>query len=216
LRGAKRWILPLFVLLATGFLVRSLLVTRVDPLTAEMARATVSDLASNVINEAVDQQISEGQMSYGQLVQLERNQNGEVQALRTDMQTMNRLKTGLLKRLDQKLEALKQEDIRIPAGNLTGLSILSDRGPGIPVRILSITNSGAEFSSVFQAAGINQTRHRIMLTVSLELMILLPTGRITEEVQSDLCVAETILLGHVPQSYSDFSSGSSGIYIPAE
>ena len=135
------------------------------------------------------------------------------------MQEMNRLKTKLLITLDDSIQTLNSENITVPMGNITGIPMLSGRGPEIPVKVVAISSSDATFRGEFQAAGINQTIHKIMLDVSLELLIILPNGSVTECVSSDVCVAETVLLGEVPESYTYFGgSGDSGgsIYYAAE
>lgn len=193
------------LLLSILFCLGTILYTRVNPLTEELAVAEISDAASNLINEAVNEQIEAGNIQYDDLVTLQRDSAGNITALTTNMQTMNLLKSQLLLLLDEKVHDVDDE-IGIPTGNLTGFQLLSGRGPQIPIKILSIANSDAKFDGEFSDAGINQTHHRIMLTVALDLVILLPSGTVTEHVESDVCVAETVLLGRVPESYTYFNS----------
>ena len=133
------------------------------------------------------------------------------------MQEMNRLKTQLLSTLDASAQSLAQEKISVPLGNITGIQLLSGRGPDIPIKIIAISSSDAVFRGEFEDAGINQTIHRIMMDVSLELVILLPNGTESERVTTDVCVAETVLLGDVPGSYTYFSgAGSPAVALPAD
>lgn len=194
------------LLLSVLFCLGALLRTRVNPLTEELALARISDAASNVINEAVNEQISEGNIQYDDLVTLQQDTSGTITALTTNMQTMNQLKSQLLVLLDEKVHEISDDDIGVPTGSLTGTLLLSGRGPQIPVKIVAVANSDAVFNGEFSDAGINQTLHRIMLTVALDLVILLPSGTVTERVETDVCVAETILLGRVPESYTYFNS----------
>ena len=194
------------MLLSMLFCIGALLRTRVNPLTEELALARISDAASNVINEAVNTQISEGNIQYDDLMQLQQDASGTITALTTNMQAMNLLKSQLLILLDEKLHEVDGDEISVPSGNLTGIQLLSGRGPQIPVKIVAISNSDANFSGEFTDAGINQTLHRIMLNVALDLVILLPSGTVTEHVETDVCVAETVLLGRVPESYTYFNS----------
>ena len=177
-----------------------------DPLITDLARAEAADLASNMINAAVDQQIEQGNIHYKSLITLERDSSGSICALTANMQEMNRLKTKLLIELDDNFTTLEQSRITIPLGNVTGIQLLSGRGPEVPVKIVSIRSSDADFHGEFTDAGINQTIHKIILTVSMDLLILLPGGTVTERVSTDICVAETVLLGPVPGSYTYFHS----------
>ena len=179
-----------------------LLRTRINPLTKELAQAKISDAASNVINRAVNQQIQQGDIRYEDMVELQRDNSGAITALTTNMQEMNRLKTQLLELLDDDIYSIEDDEISIPMGILTGIQLLSGRGPSIPVKIVAVSSSDATFRGEFTDAGINQTIHRIMMEVSLDLIVLLPSGTVTDRVSSQVCVAETVLLGPVPETYA--------------
>lgn len=208
MRGIKRkslfLILLVFLLICFGVVLH----TKVNPLTEELALAKITDVASNVINQVVSRQIEEGNVRYDDLVQLERDNNGNITALTTNMQEMNRLKTQLLTILDDDIYDISGDEISIPLGNLTGIQLLSGRGGTIPVKIVAVSSSDANFRGEFADAGINQTIHRIMMDVSLDLIVLLPSGTVTDHVSTEVCVAETVLLGQVPQSYTYFNGGS--------
>lgn len=204
----KRYLRGVILLLVglTGMTV--LLITKVNPLSEELALARISDVASNVINQAVSRQIEAGNVRYDDLVTLERDGDGRITALTTNMQEMNRLKTRLLTILDDDIYDISDDEISIPLGNLTGVQLLSGRGGTIPVKIVAVSSSDANFRGEFEDAGINQTIHRIMMDVSLDLIILLPSGTVRDCVMTEVCVAETVLLGQVPQSYTYFEGGS--------
>lgn len=203
----KRW-LWLLILLAVILLAAAFLRIRVNPLAEELALARITDAASGVINRAVSEQIELGNVQYENLVEIQRDGNGNIAALTTNMREMNRLKTGLLTILDDDLYNIGDDEIGIPLGNLTGIQLLSGRGPTVPVKIVAVSSSDASFRGEFTDAGINQTMHKIMMDVSLDLIVLLPSGSITAEVSTEVCVAETVLLGAVPGNYTYFSSGS--------
>lgn len=204
-RKRRRFLFFVFPL-SVIFLLVAMFRTKVDPLIEELALATVSDVASNVINDAINVQITEGDIQYSDLVTLEHDNSGNITALTTDVQEMNRLKTQLLEILDDDIFDINDDIISVPMGNLTGIQLLSGRGPKIPVKIVAVSDSDANFIGDFSDAGINQTIHRIMLNVALDLVILLPSGTVTDHVSTDVCVAETVLLGPVPDSYTYFNS----------
>ncbi len=209
MRGKHRgW--GLVILLAALLLATVLLRTRIDPLTEQLARMTVSDAASDIVVQVVNREITQGGVEYGDLVTLERDSTGGIMALTTNMQAMNRLKTSLLEALSQALKEMDDDEISIPLGNLLGFQPLSGRGPKIPIRVVSASSADANFQGDFSEAGINQTRHRIMLEVALDVLILLPSGTATERVSTEVCVAETVLLGPVPESYTYFNGVSTG------
>ena len=94
--------------------------------------------------------------------------------------------------------ALDTSDIGIPLGSLFLPELFSGKGPSIPVHILSIRNSDANFTSDFSQAGINQTLHQLTMEVSVDVAVLVlgETGSFT--ITSEVVVAETVIVGYVP------------------
>lgn len=208
----RRRLRRIFLLVLLGLLLlAAVLHVRVNPLVQELAQAKITDAASGVINRAVNQQIQQGDIQYENLVTLQRDTEGNITALTTNMREMNRLKTELLTLLDDEIYSIEDDAISIPVGNLTGIQLLGGRGPEIPVKIVAVSSSDADFQGEFLDAGINQTIHRIMMDVSLELIILLPSGTITDRVTTEVCVAETVLLGPVPNSYAYLAPGEANV-----
>jgi sporulation protein YunB len=201
MRRKRRWL----ILFLAAVLALLALRAKIDPLTAQLAQAQVSNLASHTINQAVAQALKQDDIQYGDLINLERDTSGNITALTTNMLGMNRLKTGLLSLLDGEEYDITGELLNIPLGNLSGIQLLSGRGPSIPVKVLTVSSTDAWFTGEFTEAGINQTLHRIMLTVTLDVLLLLPTGTVSQTVSTEVCVAETVLLGQVPDSYTYFN-----------
>ena len=212
----RKLLVPLAALLAALLIGAFLIRARVSPLVEQAALEAVSDAASDRINRAVLDQISRGEIQYDRLITLEKDDSGGITALTTNIREINRLKTQLLAKLDQEIRTIDENELEIPLGSLTGAELLSGRGPGIPVRIVSVASSDASFRSTFSEAGINQTLHRIMLEVSMDLVVLLPTGPVRDRVNTEVCVAETVLLGRVPGNYTYFAGENGAVYIPAE
>ena len=113
----------------------------------------------------------------------------------------SRLVTDLL----SGLSAMEEETVAIPAGSLTGLTLLSGHGFSIPVKLLGVTNIRSRLDSTLTAAGINQTLHRIDLVVEADLVLLLPGGPCAHSISTRLPLTETVLLGQVPDNYTYFS-----------
>lgn len=177
---------------------------RVNPVVEDMARAMVDNVASNTINEAIDQQIAKGTIDYNRLILFEKDLNGRITAIKTNMTEVNRLKTQLLEIINQTLLEISSDEMSIPLGNLILPEIFSGRGARIPLKILSISTSDARFRNAFSAAGINQTCHQIILEVEIGMTVLLPADSLVMTVTSEMVVAETIIVGDVPATYANF------------
>ena len=167
----------------------------------ELARTQVMNSTSDLTNDAIAKQIAEGTVAYDRMIYFEKDLDGRITALKTNMSEVNRLKTDILNIINDEMLALGTEDIGIPLGSLILPELLSGRGPAIPVRILSIRNSDGSFHSDFRNAGINQTLHQLVMEVSVDVsvLVLARTERFT--VTSQVVVAETVIVGQVPQTY---------------
>lgn len=175
------------------------------PLIVDMAATRVDNAVSLAVSEVVADDIARGLVSYDDLVRFETDDSGRLVALKSNMGEANLLRVHILHRLVSELNQLTTEELSIPMGNLTGNVLLSGLGPGLPVRILSVGSASTSFENQFSAAGINQTRHQIVLKISVTVNLLLPGGITQHTATSRITVAETVLLGQVPENYTYFS-----------
>ena len=70
----------------------------------------------------------------------------------------------------------------------------------------SVGSTTAHLRNAFTSAGINQTKHQILLDVTVQMSILLPGFRTSTQVSNEITVAETIIIGSVPDTYTYFST----------
>ena len=171
-----------------------------EPIRA-LAQTQVTNTTSDLINDAIDRQIKDGTIQYDRMVYFEKDLDGRITALKTNMSEVNRLKTNILNLINDEILALSTDDLGVPLGNIFLPEILSGRGPEIPVQILSIRNSDASFSSDFTQAGINQTLQQINMEVSVDVTVLVLGQTNSFTVGSQVIVAETIIVGDVPNTY---------------
>ena len=164
-----------------------------------LAETQVMNTTSDLINDAVDQQIETGNVQYDRIVYFEKDLNGRITALKTNMSEVNRLKTDILNIINDEILALDTSDLGIPLGSLILPEIFAGKGPEIPVYIISIKNSDASFSSSFTQAGINQTLHQINMLVSVDVAVLVLGETDFFTISSQIVVAETVIVGEVPE-----------------
>lgn len=165
-----------------------------------LAQTQVRNSTSDLINDAIDKQIENGNIQYDRIVFFEKDLDGRITALKTNMSEVNRLKTDILNIINDEILAMDTSDIGIPLGSLILPEVLSGRGPEIPVNILSIRNSDASFSSRFTEAGINQTLQQLTMSISVDVTVLTLGQTESFTVISEVVVAETIIVGQVPET----------------
>ena len=170
-----------------------------------LAETQVRNATSDLINDAIDRQIETEDIHYDRIVYFEKDLNGKITALKTNMTEVNRLKTDILNIINDEILALDHSDIGIPLGSLILPEFFSGKGPAIPVHILSIRNSDADFVSHFSQAGINQTLHQVTMKVSVDVSVLVLGQTTSFTMESQVVVAETVIVGQVPNTF--FQSG---------
>lgn len=173
----------------------------VGPMVQELAKARVSNRASYIINEAIETQLRNDEIDYENIVYLEKDVNGAITALKTNINEINRLKTQILSVVDTMLLDLDINEIGLPLGSIILPELFSGSGPKLPVKVMSISTSEANFYNEFKEAGINQTTHRIRMDVTITMTILTPIGAEDVTTTSAVVVAETVIVGNVPGSY---------------
>ena len=177
-------------------------------LLATLAVTRVSNMVGRVVMEAVSDAVNSGEIQYNDLISLEKDADGGIAALQSNMAEFNRLQSAITKDILDRLGQVSEMDLTIPLGTLTGSALLVGRGPSLSVRMQSLGSCSAHFENQFDQAGINQTTHRILLCVDVSMSILLPGFRTSTQVSNAFSVAETVIVGDVPGSYTYFDSGN--------
>ena len=198
-RNRVRSIIAVILLLTVGLTL--LFRLRLAPMAEQLMATQVDNQASDAINAAIDEQIASGEIDYARMINTEKDAQGMVTALHTNIGEINRLKTSVLKRVDAKLQNLSMEELGVPIGSIVLPELLSGRGPKIPVRVLAVRTSDAVFRSSFTSAGINQTKNSITIDIHVVITILTWTGTQEIAVDSAVVAAETVIVGTVPTTY---------------
>ena len=203
-----RAIVRIFRLLLITFVVLALLLGwfryRYNDSIRALAQTQVRNATSDLINDSIDAQIELGNIHYDRIVYFEKDLNGEITALKTNMAEINRLKTAILNLVNDEILAMDTSKLSIPLGSLALPEIFSGRGPGIPIEVISIRNSDGSFESYFSEAGINQTLHQLTMEVVVDVSVLV-LGKAEEfTVSSQVVVAETVIVGRVPDTFLNY------------
>ena len=197
-RALIRWIC---VIAAMALVLLALFRSRYTDTICTLAETQVRNATSDLINDAIDRQIENGNIQYDRIVYFEKDLNGRITALKTNIGEINHLKTDILNIINGQILALDAADIGIPIGSLFLPEFFSGKGPTIPVRILAIRNSEASFTSNFCQAGINQTLHQLIMEIDVDAAVLVLGETSSFTISSQVVVAETIIVGDVPDTF---------------
>ena len=203
-KGSKRsglWRSILLVLLLAAalllFLEKNLSKTLLD-----MAYATAHSIALETVNRAAQKVVGEG-IAYAELMEVETDSEGRVTMLRANTMRMNQLATETAILAQQELNSIDNQVIRVPLGAALGIRFLGGFGPRIGVQIVPIGAVNTHYETEFETAGINQTRHKIFLTLETSVSLIVPADSRMVSVTGTVPIAESIIVGQVPDSFVD-------------
>ena len=200
-RRIRNWLRGMMVLLILLLVLFFALRSKYRLVIHDLAQTQVKNTTSDLTNDAIAKQIAIGKIQYDRIVFFEKDLDGRITALKTNMTEVNRLKTDILNRINDEILAIDTASIGIPLGSLLLPELFSGRGPAIPIKILSIRNSDASFHSNFTQAGINQTLQQLTMEVRVDVAVLVLGKTESFAVTSQVVVAETIIVGQVPDTF---------------
>ena len=172
-RRGGRWKLAAAALLAVLLAAVLTAMAQLRPIMDSMATARVSNVIHKAVAEAVSETIATGRYDYTDLIRLEKDDGGKITALTSNMIQFNQLQIDVSENVMKKVGSVSSSELSIPVGSLTGVALLAGRGPDVHIKVLSVGSPTAEFENRFTDAGINQTKHQILLNVDVNVQMLM-------------------------------------------
>lgn len=207
LSGKRRTLLLVLFLLAALAALAIVAMTHLKPVLTSLATARVANTVNGIVTAAVNDTVYSG-VDYDQLISFEKDKEGRITAVKSNMAEFNRLQAAIIDEVLTNLSEVSTRELSVPVGTLLGSPFLAGRGPLIRVRMQSVGSSSAHFENAFTSAGINHTRHQIYLVVDVYVSILLPGFSTMTKLSNHYAVAETVIVGSVPDNYTYFSNGA--------
>lgn len=202
-RRWMRWTILFALALCTAFV---LMERNFKPLVFSLAEARSASMASQVLYGALAEAMEEG-VTYDDLMNVHMDDRGQVALLSANTMAMNRLADRAGQAALRRLGDMSSERVSVPLGAALGLTLLAGSGPEVPVSIVPIGSVATEFATEFEACGINQTRHKVYLQLTASIRIVIPTGAKTTNVSANMLVAESIIVGGVPEGFVGYDLG---------
>ena len=200
-RGPRPWMVTGAAGLLVFFLITGFLEARLRPMVVTAAQAQAQNRLSAVMEGAILDRLGEAGTAYSDFVTIQRDEAGEIAALTTDTAAMNRLRAELMGAALDALEGVDVSQIQIPLGSLLDFDLVWGLGPTMKVHAMTVGTVEGEFSSEFSSAGVNQTLHKIGLDLEVPLTLMLPGGAVETVCRTSVPVAETVIVGQVPQVF---------------
>ncbi len=171
---------------------------RIRPAVYELAALEAYAISSERVNSAVEKILLQKAPSYSELVSINYSSSNAITGITTDIVKMNLFKSQVTNAIDSEFDAMSETEIPVSLGNASGVVLFSGFGPHIGINVGFSSSTKTDFENIFESAGINQTQHSVMLNVETTVMLSLAGRRIPKTVETSFCVAQTVIVGSVP------------------
>jgi len=179
-------------------------VVNINPVIRLVASSKVESQTYRAINNAVTTVVN-GNVVYTDLVSVERNEQGDITMLQANSIRVNALARAAATMSQQNIARIGEQGIEIPVGTLSGIPLLSGKGFPVRLRLIPVGSVECQFVSEFGSAGVNQTRHKIYITITADVNIIIPGASSRVSTVTQMLITECILVGKVPDTYLNTS-----------
>jgi sporulation protein YunB len=193
------------VLIGTGLILIGLVLLadlRIRPLVIKTERYQSRIYAERIINAAVSEELS-GLKNDTPLVTISTDKDGSVAYLHANAAEINRIKSQTALIVTNAVKNIDKYDLGVSVGTLTGIPMFYGKGFVIPIRIAPKGYAETQLISSFSESGINQTLHRIILRVSINLSAIIPLYTAEVNVTTDFIISETVIVGKIPDAFTE-------------
>ncbi len=199
----KRWISLLItavIISAAAFIYTDI---SLRPLIREYARSQSVILLNSAVSKSMSNVLKKEKFTYSDLSVINRSEDGNVQSIEIDTLNMNRIVSEIIDDVQKNISGDEDVIISVPFGTLTGNQYLIGRGPDIKIKTKISAPMFTDTESRFLEAGINQSLHQITLTIKSNIYILMPLYRAEEVISGTYIIAETVIVGDIPEAYTN-------------
>ncbi len=172
---------------------------------AALSEFTAKNQAAGAILNGVEETLRDAQVYYADLVQIRRDADGGILSLTTDTARLTAVSNAVNRNVDARINSVRRCPVRIPASALLTDAFLSGLGPQITFYVTLTGTSSTSFANTFDAAGVNQTRHRIVLEVEVTAFVIFGGGVTEHTVRNEVCLAENIIVGVTPDAVAQIT-----------
>ncbi|MEW6662004.1 MAG: sporulation protein YunB [Bacillota bacterium] len=202
---------PVFLLLTFFLLTIWSLESGLRSTITAFAEAQAYWTATEAIHGAVLERIA-AEAKYTDLIRIDKDNQGKVTLMQANLQQVNRLASEATLTVQETLKNLQKQEIRFPIGQVLGMKLLAAYGPSIKLKLIPVGTVQVKPLESFEGAGINQTRHRIFLNVESSVNVIVPLVKTSVKVETQIPIADTIIVGEVPNFLLGEWLGKSSAY----
>ena len=198
----NKWI-KLIIIFLIEILVAKNIIDSLNPVVNNQCINKAKNIATMITNQQAT--IVMENYKYEDLAVAIKDDNGKIQMIKLNIIPVNEIISDVAVNIQKELNNVDSTQLSIRLGSFSGIKLLSGIGPKINIRISSIGNVETNLKSEFKSAGINQTLHQIYLEIECEIAVLTPYDSVSEKIKNQILIAESIIVGDIPNSYYNFN-----------
>ena len=173
----------------------------VNPVVIEATRHSIFSLSTSAVSDAVYDVLEEENLSYNDLVEIEYSSDNAVSVISLKTIKLNMIARRFYQVAQVYLDRMGDTGVDVALGTFTGIPFMSGLGPKINLKLVSIGAMTSTFKNYFMSAGINQTNHSVFIELYASVSLILPAYSATIDSVTEVLVAESVIIGDVPQVY---------------
>ncbi len=175
----------------------------VNPIVFSYGEAQINQILTKASNSAINELTA---INYDEFVDITYSTSGDVLAIKANTSEINKIGNMLALYTQSKIDEATVTGVNIPLGTLSGIAFLTGVGNDVKFKINPIGDAKCEFYTSFSSCGINQTSHKIFVTIESKASLILPFGTKQIENKSSYIVSEFVIVGKVPNTYLNVTS----------
>lgn len=174
--------------------------------------SVASGVMLEMMDEAMEKVLAEKKFNPNTIDNVRYGEDGSVLSVETNTSDLNLVKAAFSNELAKILKKYGNViTVRVPIGTLIGNEYTIGRGPEVTFRLKYSYSVRTDLNSTYYEAGINNTLHSIELNVTNTVFIVMPWGNNSKDVSTKYILAETVIIGKVPDAYTGVYDGSGEI-----
>lgn len=201
IKPAKKFLLIILIIIVIAYSTALTIINSINPTIERQSRTIAKRTAERFSNEASLEVIKD--LKYDDLCAIEKDNNGNIIMMNLNVINVNKISSEIALKLQNKLNEVDNNSIKISLGSLTGNKLLAGKGPKIHVKLEAIGNVETSVKSEIKEAGINQSIHKIYLNIITQMTMISPYKNTDTEIVSEVLLAESVIIGKIPETFYD-------------
>ncbi len=193
-------LLVTLVLILIAILSFNIVERNLKPTITQIAHSRAHLIATEAINHVLYEKVL-ADVDYTDLINVHKDSQQHITLMQANTIKISRIVSQASLEIKQALKNLQEDSFQVPLGQILGSQLLANYGPRIKVRIVPVGTIDVSLDDQFQQAGINQARHILYLNIKTTVQIVIPLARESISVNNQIPIAETIIVGQVPNTY---------------